>query len=87
MCSPCTWAGCDQAATHPQVAADGEQWANLCDAHDQRWQAARVDLENPSRMLGCWVNAQGGARAATDRMQPTIDAISRFMQVWSERRR
>jgi hypothetical protein len=70
----CTWqdppdARCTAEATHPQVATDGEVWANLCDAHDTQLNNAINDPEfNPRRMLSHWVRAAGGATKMTERM-------------------
>lgn len=68
----CTWDGCEGRPLHPQLSASGEPWAHLCDAHDGEW---RLALSLPSigdtgikRILALWVKAQGGARAAADRM-------------------
>jgi hypothetical protein len=51
-------------AEHPQVAADGEQWANLCDYHDER---LRTAVDDPPRMLSFWILAQGGKEVAVKR--------------------
>jgi hypothetical protein len=62
----CTWLGCTNEATHPQIAKDKEQWANLCKSHD-----GILDLalqRGPKFMIGAWIMAQGGPVKAADRM-------------------
>jgi hypothetical protein len=63
--SVCTWKECQSEASVPQVAADGEIWANLCVEHDEKLAGA---LDDPLRMLSYWVLAQGGSQSAALRM-------------------
>jgi len=63
----CTWKDCQRAAEHPQIAKDGEEWANLCQDHHDVVEEAMGALE-PRMLLWAWVNAQGGAKAASGRM-------------------
>ena len=65
--SVCTWKDCEALAEHPQVAEDGEVWANLCQDHHDVVEGAMTALE-PRKLLWAWVNAQGGAKAASGRM-------------------
>ena len=63
----CTWIDCDVEATHPQIAKDGEEWANLCDEHHEETEQALKSMV-PEKLLRAWVRAQGGAKLATQRM-------------------
>lgn len=54
-------------ATKPQIAKDGDVWANLCEAHDGEMDRTLSSLD-AAKMLRAWIHAQGGARAAADRM-------------------
>lgn len=71
----CTWEDCESHATHPQIAKDGEQWANLCPTHAAELEAA-CDIASPTwtpkRMLRAWILAQGGAGPASRRVNPYI---------------
>jgi hypothetical protein len=64
----CTWEGCDKLATKPQIAKDGEQWANLCDEHAAKVDAAAMDTR-PGAILSTWIRAQGGPKAAARRFR------------------
>jgi len=63
----CTWKGCDAEATHPQIAKDGEEWANLCDEHHTEVELAIKSMV-PKRLLRAWIRAQGGSKLAAARM-------------------
>lgn len=63
----CTWDGCTKAATVPQIARDGERWANLCAEHDAELNKA-IDTSNVPALMRGWVKAQGGAKKAAARM-------------------
>lgn len=63
--SKCTWVDCKNTATSPQIAKDGQQWANLCDEHVIALEKAQ---SNAKGMIGAWIKAQGGAKIATDRV-------------------
>lgn len=69
--SQCTWKDpdkprCPWPATHAQEAGDGSVWANLCEFHHDSLEAVvGVDVK---KTLSYWVRAQGGSRAAADRM-------------------
>jgi len=63
----CTWLDCKNEATHPHKATDGSIWANLCDAHHARQEAAEKG-DGTENILSCWVKAQGGAKRAAARM-------------------
>lgn len=56
----CTWHGCDLAATRKQVAEDGAEWADLCDAHNREMEKA-LDDADPQGMMRCWILVGGGA--------------------------
>lgn len=76
----CTWMGknderCDAEATYPQIGKDGEQWASLCTKHHEQVEAAITDFD-PRKLLGNWVRAQGGAKAAARRMMGEPRRIS-----------
>lgn len=61
----CTWEGCREPATHPQLGKTGEAWANLCTGHDRELASRMSDVRG---ILSGWVKAQGGAKAAAERM-------------------
>lgn len=63
----CTWVDCQNEAAHPQIAKDGEQWANLCDEHNSRIDEGFKSLDAKT-LLGNWVKAGGGAKKMADRM-------------------
>lgn len=65
--SGCTWVDCGRAAAFPQIAKDGEQWANLCAEHNEEIEAA-IGALDARKVLGCWVKAMGGSKKATERM-------------------
>lgn len=77
----CTWEGCTEEASRPQIGQDGQQWANLCPKHDERLHQAIADVDQPHRMIGYWVTAQGGARAATDRLKPQVNTATRLAKL------
>ena len=66
MREKCTWVDCTAAATKAQIAADGEQWAHLCETHFLELDTAMKAGVKP--MLSAWVKAQGGTKAAAKRM-------------------
>ena len=63
----CTWMGCVYGPTHPQVAKDGEVWANLCSIHNAEMEKVMANAK-PGTVLRTWILAQGGSRAASERM-------------------
>ncbi len=66
----CTWVDCRLDAAHPQVAEDGEQWANLCEDHNKELEES-LDLAvsgNIKKMISSWIKAQGGSKKAAARM-------------------
>ena len=65
--SECTWVGCEAPAAHIQYDRDGCMWANLCARHAKEFHDA-VDGDNVKVICSVWVKAQGGARAAMERM-------------------
>ena len=71
MAENCTWMGsegrCKAGATHPQIGKDGNQWANLCAEHAQRVDSS-IENFDAKNLLGNWVRAQGGSKAAAARM-------------------
>lgn len=62
MSDVCTWKGCDQPGSVPQVGKDGRRWACLCAAHDAQL-LADVQAGVP-KAVRAWILAQGGAEAA-----------------------
>jgi hypothetical protein len=72
----CTWEGCEAEAKHPQVAQDGEVWANLCDGHNRELDASMLS-GSPKTYLSVWIKAQGGANKAAERM---AHGVSEFMR-------
>jgi len=69
----CTWKDCKEKATNPQIAKDGEQWANLCDKH--RKQLDDSIGKDPSIMLWAWTKAGGGSEKMANRMMKKIDLV------------
>lgn len=65
MANKCTWVDCEQEAHNPQIGSDGKAWADLCFDHAKELDASLLD---PKAVLRCWIRAQGGARAMTDRI-------------------
>ena len=63
----CTWKGCSTEATQPQFSKSGELWSNLCDAHAGELSGA-IESNYPAAILRSWVLAQGGAKAAAERL-------------------
>lgn len=72
MAERCTWMGeqgrCEAIATHPEVAKDGSQWANLCDEHFEEVERALTNFD-ARKLLANWVRAQGGPKAAAARIR------------------
>lgn len=65
----CTWVFCPREGTEPQIAKDGQQWACLCPEHARQLDAARdLTAGTPQRLLAAWINAQGGHKAAAQRL-------------------
>lgn len=62
----CTWVDCQNEATTPQIAKDGKEWANLCDAHATELEESAAS--SAPKMLRAWVKAQGGSKKAAARM-------------------
>jgi hypothetical protein len=65
--SKCTWAKCTGEAKHAQHSKDGSVWANLCGKHAMELDDATID-GSPAKIMGAWVKAKGGAKAAADSM-------------------
>lgn len=61
----CTWKGCSNKATTPQIDSNGNEWANLCDDHHRLLDETLGDPKKIKLMLSYWVKAQGGAKAAS----------------------
>jgi len=67
----CTWKDCKEKATNPQIAKDGEQWANLCDKHHKQLD---VSISKDAKvMLSVWIKAGGGAEKMANRTMKSID--------------
>lgn len=62
----CTWLGCAEQASHDKTSKDGAIWARLCDTHEAKFNEAVAS--GVKGALSAWVKAQGGAKAAADRM-------------------
>lgn len=63
----CTWVGCEAIPAQVQLDKHGRMWANLCVRHDAELKAA-VAGSDVKLICSVWVKAQGGARAAMERM-------------------
>ena len=57
----CTWVGCTEEATNPQLDKTGKPWANLCKEHHAAIEAGMGEPFDPKKLLGNWVKAHGGA--------------------------
>lgn len=66
METTCTWVDCKHPAEHPQTAADGVLWANLCHGHLKALQDAINDPDT-RKLLSAWVRAGGGAKTMASR--------------------
>ena len=65
MPSKCTWVDCENIGRNPQCGSDGSEWANLCDEHAKELDSNLMDSRG---VLRCWIRAQGGPRAMTDKI-------------------
>lgn len=63
----CTWRDCTNSATTPQIADDGEKWAELCGEHAAE-QAKAQESGDAKAILRCWVLAHGSREAFARRM-------------------
>jgi hypothetical protein len=67
----CTWVDCVDEAKVKHLDRDGKPWAHLCCFHSGEMDDA-ADIGSPSwkpgALMRCWIRAQGGAKAAADRM-------------------
>lgn len=75
MHNPCTWQGkdqprCNAPAPHELRDQDAQVWARLCDLHQARYD--ELQAQGARGILGGWIAAQGGARAAAERMAPAV---------------
>lgn len=70
----CTWVLCGEEATQPQIAEDGEQWANLCQAHHDELDRSTDMPLDAKKMLNAFILAQGGHAAMLGRMNAAIEA-------------
>jgi hypothetical protein len=57
----CTWKDCNEKAEHPQLDKNNNEWANLCEAHNEKLEKALGSPDEIKTLLGCWVKASGGA--------------------------
>ena len=62
----CTWEGCTEDATQPQLDKNGRAWVDLCYRHHEVLGTA-IDSGVP-QMLSAWVKAKGGAKKAAEAM-------------------
>lgn len=62
----CTWIGCTEAPTHPQLDRNEAVWADLC-LHHHAELADAITASIP-KMLSAWVKAKGGAKKAMEAM-------------------
>lgn len=63
----CTWKHCNKEGTHSQKDDNGDDWAVLCDEHNDKLEQA---LESPDFKLWMrvWVLASGGADVMTKKL-------------------
>jgi hypothetical protein len=59
--STCTWDGCANEATQPQLDANGAEWANLCQEHHDTLEDKLKTLSAP-QLIKAWIKAQGGVK-------------------------
>ena len=62
----CTWEGCAEVSTHPQLDRNGAMWADLCLHHHT--ELADSMVASVPKMLSAWVKAKGGAKKAAEAM-------------------
>ena len=70
----CTWSDCTAEGTKPQTGRDGSVWATLCEGHNEKLEAAIVSGD-AKKLMGAYIKAQGGAKAAADRMAPAATKV------------
>ena len=75
----CTWEGCEADGVHEQRDRDRKVWATLCQEHHDELEAAVVSMK-AAVILRAWVRAQGGAKAAVQRMKGTMTTIAAMME-------
>lgn len=63
----CSWKECKQQAEYPQVSKSNQIWAVLCEEHRDELDRA-VASANVRKLMGAWIKAQGGAKAAAERI-------------------
>lgn len=63
----CTWEGCGGFGEFIRKGRDGSQWAILCRFHEDKMNDI-IASGDVKKLLGSWVKAQGGAKAAAKRM-------------------
>ena len=66
----CTWQDCNEKAIHPQIAKDGDQWANLCNKHHKQLDVAIG--EDSSILLWTWSKAGGGSKVMPNRIMTKL---------------
>ena len=76
----CTWVLCEAEATQPQIAKDGEEWANLCQAHhDELDSAGNLPLD-ARKMVRAFILAQGGHAVMAKRMDAAVKAGGKLFE-------
>lgn len=74
----CSWnskdAQCHHEGVVPQRGRDGSQWAELCEEHDRQLTAA-IESGDAKKLLGAYIKAQGGSKAAAARMAPGAQKV------------
>ena len=68
----CTWKECEQTATREQRGNDGSKWADLCEQHHVELDEAVGSMDG-KKLLKAYILAQGGAKAAAERMFKRTD--------------
>ncbi len=73
----CTWEGCTKPATRPQLDRHKQQWANLCEEHDQELDKALSPPFDAKTALRAWIKASGGPKPLAAR---TMKGATPFLQ-------
>ena len=63
----CTWVDCQASGFLLQLDQQKRPWATLCETHHRLLHDA-LEAKDARKILSYWVKAQGGAKAAKDRM-------------------
>lgn len=63
----CTWKDCDKNGNHSQKDRYGNEWAFLCDEHNNELTES-INSGIPKKILQSWIRANGGAIKLSNKM-------------------